>query len=103
MAVFDLGEFKEWSDSNPVREYILDSDNNEWNTPCRFHTCLRFQTVSVGGRTGRIIFRSGSSSLTLPRVKEVRIHEHFNTVGTVFDVICLSDDGKEVSWRFLAD
>ena len=103
MTVFGLSDFADWQKRSCLREYILDSDNTEQTADRCFAVCLRFPSVSVSASSRRIVFRDGKNSLTLNRVKEVRLDEDPDLVGTVFDVVCLTVDGKEIVWRFLAD
>ena len=101
MTVLSVSDFMNWKDSGKAEEYIFDSDNNDSLTPC-FRICMRFHTVSVSRAFRRIMFLEGKNSMIFERVKEVRIHEEFDTVGTVFDIVCESENEREVPARFLA-
>lgn len=114
MRVMSLSDFSEWQRKAGEKEYIFDSDNNEWLTPYCFHTCLRFRTASVSRTSNRIAFRSDGNVLTLRNVKEVLMFDDSRAVGTVFEIVCeISEQNSpgdtwymppgQRRYRFLAD
>ena len=103
MTACGISDFAKRLKTLGLREYIYDSDNNPGQESRSLRLCLRFSSASFSPSSGRIVFRDGRQSLTLNCVKEVRLYENFNTVGTVFDVVCREPGEQERHWRFLAD
>jgi len=98
-----VSDFSEWVRGSGGKEFIFDSDNNDWLAPYRFHICMRCHTAVVSHSSNRIAFLEGTSRLCLERVKEVHMFDDCAAIGTVIDIVCETGNDKRVSWRFLAD
>lgn len=103
MRVLSVSGFSDWQREAGIKEFVLDSDNNDDVAWGRLHVSMRFPCAVVSRASNRIAFKCDAGCLYFDHVKEVDLHDEFDCVGTVFDIICKLPGNGEISWRFIAD
>ena len=103
MRVLSVSGFSKWQEEAGIKEFIFDSDNNSGTMWERLHISMRFPCAVVSRSSNRIAFKNKAGCLCLDRVKEVDLHDEYDCVGTVFDIVCKNPESGDISWRFIAD
>ena len=101
MRVLRVSEFRQWLDTSGCRDFLFDSGNSACSSG-GFELCQHFTGVQVSNFYDKVLFRNTSGTLLLSGVKEVHMSEGCS-VGTVFDIVCVTPEGDAAVWRFLAD
>ena len=101
MRVMRVSEFRQWLASSGCRDFLFDSGNSVCGAG-GFELRQRFTDAAVSNFNNRILFKNKSGTLLLTGVKEVHMLDDFE-IGTVFDIVCVTQDGTTAEWRFLSD
>ena len=101
MRTVKVTEFGDWLSRVKPSEYIFASENHPESRIPEIGFTLRFGSAEVSDRTCRVLFRNGENSICIGRIKEVRIYDDRENVGTVFEIVC--SGRSERIFRFIAD
>ena len=101
MSVMSISEFADWVRRSTFVDYIFTTENNKQSGLSNISVSFRFHEAVVSVQTGRVLFRDGENILCIGRIKEVRIYDDRDSVGTVFELVCPGRTG--CVYRFLAD
>lgn len=103
MKVLSVSEFSAWNNKAGCRGYTFDMENNSRIKTGHMHACLCFRSMRISTSYDRILFFSELGSMVLDSVKEVRMFENSDGVGTYFDIVCGMDGPGRAVYRIIAD
>ena len=102
MRAMRVSEFEQWLKTSGKHDFTLDTGNIA-GISCGMTLTQRYSDACVSRFYDRVLFRNPKGTLLLSGVKEVHMFGDHDGTGTVIDIICETEEGTGVSWKFLVD
>lgn len=98
-------EFKAYYETNHPKYILFHTENQSWyraSDPCKIK--MSFPIMLIAENPNIICLKSGNNTLSIDRVKEVKIDTETSVLGAVITVFCgnADADGYEIAYTLVA-